>query len=39
LLNPESTGAAYQNIIVTPCMVNSWSYASGESTCRSAAAS
>ena len=31
LLNPESTGEAYQKIMVTPCMVNSWLYCSGVS--------
>src|SRR6185312_14942187 len=32
-------GDAYQNIIVTPCIVKSWLYASGDSRCVSACVS
>ena len=30
LPKPDSMGDAYQKIIVVPCIVNSWSYVSGE---------
>ena len=39
LPNPENTGVANRNIIVTPCIENSWLNASGPSTSRSGPAS
>jgi hypothetical protein len=39
LLNPDRIGDAYRKIIVIPCMLNSWLYASGLSRWRAGAES
>lgn len=39
MANPNTFGVAYNSIMIVPCMVTSWLYCSGDTTCRPGAAS